>query len=138
VLTLSKSAWALFSVAGECAAAAVESPLTDTLRSLSHLTPEHGLIADNVMSYTIVLPSGELVTAVSGGDYADLWWALKGSTNQMGIVVNYKLLTKDVGEWWGGLLTFLPTQVDAFVDAVAGERCVMPGRASLISCLCRV
>lgn len=108
-------------MAGECAAAAVESPLTDTLRSLSHLTPQHGLIADNVAAYTIVLPSGELVTATPEGNYADLWWALKGSTNQLGIVVNYKLLTKDVGEWWGGLLTFLPTQVDAFVDAVAGQ-----------------
>lgn len=90
--------------------------------SLSHLTPAHGLIADNVAAYHIVLPSGELVTAAREGKHADLWWALKGSANQLGIVVNYKLLTKDVGEWWGGLLTFLPAQVEAFVDAVAGER----------------
>lgn len=45
---------------------------------------------DNVLAFTVVLASGEIVRA-SPTSHSDLYWALKGGGNRYGIVVEFEL-----------------------------------------------
>lgn len=72
---------------------------------ISLLSYEHGLAADNVIEYEIVIASGEILRA-SEDKNADLWWALKlGSTNY-GVVTAYTVKTYQIGAFWGGIRVF--------------------------------
>lgn len=51
----------------------------------SHLSRKYGWSCDNVFGYEIVLASGEIVYA-SHSQHRDLWLALKGGSNNFGII----------------------------------------------------
>lgn len=87
-------------------------------------TARHGFACDNVMSFEVVLADGRIVTA-SGDDArnSELFWALKGGSNNFGIVTNFRMRAIRSGPIWGGL-TFYPPQVtepavEALVDFTA-------------------
>ncbi|KAJ3281274.1 hypothetical protein HK104_000110 [Borealophlyctis nickersoniae] len=52
----------------------------------SILSPTHGLAADNVVQFTLVTPTGKLVTASSCTN-PDLFWALRGGGGGFGIIL---------------------------------------------------
>lgn len=52
----------------------------------------HGLTCDALASATVVLPSGEVVTA-SADDDADLFWALRGGGANWGVVTSFTFTT---------------------------------------------
>ncbi|KAF2197572.1 bifunctional solanapyrone synthase [Delitschia confertaspora ATCC 74209] len=72
---------------------------------LSHMSNRYGLSVDNVISFEVVLASGAAVTASSTSN-PDLFWALKGGSNNFGIVTRMTLKTYPVGKVWGGQVIY--------------------------------
>ena len=62
---------------------------------LGTLTPRVGYAADNIVSAEVVTASGEVVTA-SPQQNADLFWALRGSTGNFGVVTTLEVLLHEV------------------------------------------
>lgn len=74
---------------------------------LSFLAAAHGYSADAYKELDVVLVSGDMVTATSTNQYADLFQALKGGANRFGIVTRYELDAVHTGTnedktWFGG------------------------------------
>lgn len=57
---------------------------------ISHYGPRKGWGSDNVLAFTVVLASGEIVRA-SPTSHSDLYWVLKGGGNRYGTVVEFEL-----------------------------------------------
>ncbi|KAK9368427.1 hypothetical protein V1509DRAFT_91133 [Lipomyces kononenkoae] len=76
---------------------------------LSFFTPRFGLVGSNVLSYELVLASGSIVKA-SASTNADLWRALKGGSNNFGIVTCFTVRSFPCTKIWSGFLYLLPSQ----------------------------
>ncbi|KAG9514579.1 hypothetical protein KCV07_g7976, partial [Aureobasidium melanogenum] len=72
-------------------------------------TPRRGFACDNVVEYEVVLADGRIIKA-SAKQNDDLYFALKGGSNNFGIVTNFKMKAFKTGPLWGGLM-FFPKQV---------------------------
>lgn len=80
-------------------------------------TARQGFGCDNVVSYQVVLADGEIVT-VDKENHADLFIALKGGSNNFGIVTNFVMKAIPVDKVWGGM-TFFPKQaIPSAIDAL--------------------
>ncbi|KAI0189045.1 hypothetical protein F4808DRAFT_47462 [Astrocystis sublimbata] len=64
-------------------------------------TAQKGFACDNVVSYEIVLADGQQVTATQNS-HAELFRALKGGSNNFGVVVSFTMKTMPGGNIWGG------------------------------------
>lgn len=90
-------------------------------------TARRGFACDNVVSYQVVLASGDIVVADAGNN-PDLFRALKGGSNNFGIVTNFTMTAIPCDKVWGGM-TFFPKQVipsaieafSSFTDNVAND-----------------
>ncbi|KAL8951437.1 MAG: hypothetical protein Q9222_002598 [Ikaeria aurantiellina] len=86
---------------------------------MSYFAPRYGFVCDQVVNYEIVLANGTAVNANASSN-ADLWFALKGGSNNFGIVTRFDLKVFQQGNIWGGTIynpiETLPTQIDAFVQ----------------------
>jgi hypothetical protein len=72
---------------------------------LNFLSREHGFSCDNIYGYEVVLANGSVVHATASSN-SDLWLALKGGSNNFGIVTRFDLTTFQQGLMWGGLVLF--------------------------------
>nr|ARP51712.1 FAD oxidoreductase [Phyllosticta cirsii] len=74
----------------------------------------HGFGCDNVHGYEVVLANGKVVYA-SANENRDLWLALKGGSNNFGIITRFDLATYPLDRMWGGMnqLNFTPAVLDA-------------------------
>ena len=93
-----------------------------TRGGVGYLTRSVGLTLDHLVAVELVLPSGEIVhlSAASGGDEADLWWAVRGGAPYVGVVTSATLRSHEIGPVW----------VDRLVvglDALATYFAVAPG-----------
>ena len=85
-----------------------------------------GWSADNIIGYEVVLASGQVVYATSDS-YRDLWLALKGGSNNFGIVTRFDVGTIPQELMWGGVIGYnyssatLDTQAKAFSDYMKPE-----------------
>ncbi|KAH8878760.1 FAD-binding domain-containing protein [Thozetella sp. PMI_491] len=86
---------------------------------ISFLSPRYGLACSNIISYEVVLGSGEVATA-SASSRPDLWQALKGGANNFGIVTRFTARCFPQGSVWGGYL-HLPAFQSAEVLAAFRE-----------------
>ncbi|KAI0377778.1 FAD-binding domain-containing protein [Hypomontagnella monticulosa] len=68
---------------------------------ISFFSGEHGWACDNIISYEIVLGSGEILT-VDSNTNPDLFWALRGGGGNFGIVTQFVANAFDQGPMWGG------------------------------------
>lgn len=90
---------------------------------LSFFSSREGFICDNVVSFEIVLASGDVVQA-NATENSDLWRALKGGGNNFGIVTRFDLRTYPQQPFWGGVVFYpasdanYPGQVEALVNEV--------------------
>jgi len=86
---------------------------------LSFFSSREGFICDNVLNYEVVLGSGEIVNA-NAKENADLWTALRGGGNNLGIVTSFDLKTFKQGKIWGGTVFYFapsfPGQIEALVN----------------------
>ncbi len=70
---------------------------------LSFFSPRFGLVCSNILSYEIVLASGNVTTA-SASNNPDLWRALKGGSNNFGIVTRFTVRSFPSTKVWSGFL----------------------------------
>ena len=68
---------------------------------ISHFANAYGWACDNVDSFEVVTASGAVITA-SSTRYPDLYWALRGGGNNVGIVTKFNMRTFVQGPMWGG------------------------------------
>ncbi|KAJ5050759.1 uncharacterized protein L3040_002630 [Drepanopeziza brunnea f. sp. 'multigermtubi'] len=76
-----------------------------------------GLACDGVINYQVVLASGEIVEA-NREHNTDLFKALKGGSNNLGIVTRFDLNTWPSRGFFGGTTAFDYSQKDALVNLV--------------------
>ncbi|KAL7934398.1 hypothetical protein V8C35DRAFT_302486 [Trichoderma chlorosporum] len=72
---------------------------------ITFLSRRHGYSCDNVYGYEIVLASGK-VAYVTESSYPDLWLALKGGSNNFGIVTRFDLAAFPIGDMWYSDLSY--------------------------------
>jgi hypothetical protein len=77
---------------------------------------QHGWSADNVVEYEIVLHDGT-VTSVTAKNKPDLFWALKGGSNNFGIVTKFRLNTFRSGQVYAGVYSV--ADVPSLLKAIA-------------------
>jgi FAD/FMN-containing dehydrogenase len=95
------------------------------------LARQYGLACDNVVSYEVVLASGETVRA-SAAEHADLYWALRGGGGNFGVVTEFEFRLHQTGTQ--ALLTELYYAPDDAPKALRGWRDLLadaPRRATL-------
>lgn len=68
---------------------------------ISYFGPRSGWACDSVTNFEVVLANGTLVNANDDENH-DLSWALRGGTNNLGIVTRVDLQTFSQGDLWGG------------------------------------
>ncbi|POS70366.1 hypothetical protein DHEL01_v211240 [Diaporthe helianthi] len=85
---------------------------------LSYLTDLYGLACDNVVSYEVVLANGTIAQASTTSN-SDLFWALKGGSNNFGVVTKFIAKTYSIYQTWGGLQVYAPDQVPALLQALS-------------------
>lgn len=79
--------------------------LTESTGGLNFLERRNGFACDNIYGYEVVLGTGEIVYA-SADLHRDLWLALKGGSNNFGIVTRFDLATHSQGLMLGGYINF--------------------------------
>ena len=85
---------------------------------ITFLARRNGWACDTVVGYEVVLASGQVVHATANS-YPDLWLALKGGSNNFGIVTHFYLTTYPQGHMLGGVIGFnyTPSVLDAQAKA---------------------
>lgn len=85
---------------------------------MSYFAPRYGFVCDQVLNFEVALADGQIVNANATSN-PDLWFALKGGSNNFGIVTRFDLKAFHQGKIWGGSIynpiTTLPDQINAFV-----------------------
>ena len=95
------------------------------LGGLSHFSGTVGLVCDNVQEYEVVLASGITVRATENSlEHGDLFRALRGGSNNFGIVTRFVFRAFRQGRLWGGTLIHpietKEQQLQAFYDFAGG------------------
>jgi len=86
---------------------------------ITFLSRKYGFSCDNVYGYEVVLASGQVIY-VTEKSYPDLWLALKGGSNNFGIVTRFDVATFSQEKIWYSLLQYnytdsvLQAQAEAF------------------------
>lgn len=86
------------------------------LGGLSYFSAKTGFVCDNVINFEVVLSTGEIVQANRTSN-VDLFRALKGGTNNFGIITRIDFPAFQQGKMWGGAAYYLPTAYSDIVQA---------------------
>ena len=68
---------------------------------MSYFAPRYGFVCDNLVNLEVVLANGNIVNANAGLNQ-DLFFALKGGSNNFGIVTRFDYKVFQQGFIWGG------------------------------------
>jgi FAD/FMN-containing dehydrogenase len=85
---------------------------------IHYFNNKYGFSMDNVVAYEIVTGEGRILTTTAT-EYSDLFWALKGGSNNFGIVTKFTLKTYDIPLVSTQLQTFTEDQEPAFLKATS-------------------
>ncbi|KAK2590715.1 hypothetical protein QQS21_011609 [Conoideocrella luteorostrata] len=75
--------------------------------------------ADGVVTFEVVLADGSVVSAADHGKTADLAKALRGGTNNFGVVTRFDLRIFDQGQLWGGIIFANVSTIDQHARELA-------------------
>ncbi|KAL9617489.1 MAG: hypothetical protein Q9160_007700 [Pyrenula sp. 1 TL-2023] len=79
--------------------------LGDPSGGVSHFSGHVGLVCDNVLEYEIIFASGFIARVTEDTpEYKDLFFALRGGSNNFGIVTRFAFRVFRQGRLWGGTL----------------------------------
>ena len=78
----------------------------------SYIINDRGLAVDNVAGHRVVLGNGTVVSA-NENEHADLHWALKGASNNLGVVTHLVLETVPAEGVYGGRVTYPQSELRA-------------------------
>ena len=70
---------------------------------VSFFSPRHGFVCDNVENFQVVLASGQIVNANAASN-PELWRALRGGSNNFGVVTAFDMRVFPQGDFWGGFI----------------------------------
>jgi FAD/FMN-containing dehydrogenase len=70
-----------------------------------HLAAKHGLALDNLVEVDVVTADGRLLTA-NDAENADLFWGIRGSSGNLGIVTSLKYRLHELGPVLGGAMFY--------------------------------
>lgn len=87
-----------------------------TSGGINFLSRREGWSCDNIHGYEVVIASGAIIYATASS-YPDLWLALKGGSNNYGIITRFDVATFPQGPMWGGVIAFNYTR--SVLDAQA-------------------
>lgn len=79
-----------------------------------HLHAKHGLALDNVIGADVVTADGRLLTA-SDNENEDLFWGLRGSGGNLGVVTSLEYRLHEIGSVLGGAVFFPVTKTNEVV-----------------------
>ncbi|KAL8922282.1 MAG: hypothetical protein Q9208_005252 [Pyrenodesmia sp. 3 TL-2023] len=83
-----------------------------------------GFVCDSIINYELVLPYGKVVN-VNSSSFPDLFKALKGGSNNFGVVTRFDIKSFESGPFWGGQvlypITTMPQHVAAFVTLAGAQ-----------------
>ncbi|PQE22371.1 FAD linked oxidase domain-containing protein [Rutstroemia sp. NJR-2017a WRK4] len=84
---------------------------------ISFLGQQRGWACDasNIVGYEVVLASGAAVYATANNQYSDLFLALKGGSNNFGVVTRFDLAAYNQGELWGGFISYPLTLLESLL-----------------------
>ena len=66
---------------------------------VSFFSPRYGFVCDNIIRFEVVLATGVAVN-VTQTSYPDLWVALKGGSNNFGVVTQFQSTAFTQGKFW--------------------------------------
>ena len=81
---------------------------------ISYFGTRYGWTADTIVNFEVVLGNGTIVNA-NANENSDLLWALRGGSNNFGIVTRIDMETFEQNPFFGGFAYFVP---DVWVDEV--------------------
>lgn len=83
---------------------------------LAYFSGFRGWTANNIVNMELVLSNSSIIQ-VNNQSAPDLFWALKGGTNNFGIVTRYDLLTFPANPVFGGSVNWAPEYTQQYLDA---------------------
>ncbi|KAL8965709.1 MAG: hypothetical protein Q9183_003722 [Haloplaca sp. 2 TL-2023] len=90
---------------------------------ISFFSPRFGFVCDSVVNYELVLPYGKVIHV--NESTPDLFKALKGGSNNFGVVTRFDVKSFESGKFWGGFvfypLSTMPQHVAAFVGLAGAQ-----------------
>ncbi|KAI0601066.1 FAD-binding domain-containing protein [Biscogniauxia sp. FL1348] len=85
---------------------------------ISFFSGQHGWACDNIVSYEVVIASGEILH-VDSANHPDLFWALRGGGGNFGVVTKFVANTFKQGLMWGGFIMYdMHSTKSATIDAM--------------------
>ncbi|KAJ2935499.1 hypothetical protein H1R20_g1593, partial [Candolleomyces eurysporus] len=76
-------------------------------------TNQYGLTCDSVTAFELVKPNGEVVKVTQQSD-SQLFFGLKGASNNFGIVTKITMKALPQGQVWGGMISYMdPASIEA-------------------------
>ncbi|KAI3339005.1 hypothetical protein F4824DRAFT_508939 [Ustulina deusta] len=84
---------------------------------LTYFNSIYGLGADNVVNYEVVLANSSIINADAHGN-RDLWWALKGSGTNFGVVTRFDVKATENSPYWFEGLYYAPEQIQVLLEAI--------------------
>ncbi|KAK2791613.1 hypothetical protein FQN53_000006 [Emmonsiellopsis sp. PD_33] len=82
------------------------------------LSGRHGMVVDNLLSATVVLADGQIVTA-SSTENSDLFWALRGAGHNFGVVVEFQYRAHEQpNEVFAGVVSFTIDKLEAVIEVL--------------------
>ncbi|KAH7349080.1 hypothetical protein BKA66DRAFT_516624 [Pyrenochaeta sp. MPI-SDFR-AT-0127] len=83
---------------------------------LSYFSSEYGWAANSVLNFEVATADGRLLQA-NAKENTDLFWALKGGSNNFGVATRYDLQTYPNSKMYGGMVTWPEDAAQAYLDA---------------------
>ncbi|OQE72645.1 hypothetical protein PENNAL_c0094G00213 [Penicillium nalgiovense] len=99
-----------------------------------YLTPEHGLVLDNLLSAKVVTADGQVLNA-STNEHPDLFWAIRGAGANVGVAAELTFQAHNqANKVWCGTMMFTGDKLTEVVEALNGAL-LHPQRKAAAQCV---